>query len=477
MRWWGWLVDLCLIAACAAVAAMLRQDANWDQLQYHYWYPWQLFNGGFTDPDLYGGRFQNPLAQVPFYLIVNSFTPQIAQAVLGGLAGISVVMVRRIGMRVLPGEGGPLVVISTIGALLGALGAAFRSELGTSYSDILLAGLLLGALLLALREQPLLAGLLAGAAVGLKYTSAPFVLALLVAVLIVRWRAVGWWVLGTAAGWALTGAVWAWSLWRTYDSPVFPFWNTVFASPWYPQENLTDERYGVAGWQQGLRWPWDMATGEARVLDLAVRDARWLLLIGAVALILAAGRRVGRDAWAVLAFTVVGLVTWLAVFGIIRYAIPAEMLAGLLIMLSLALWLTVQEAVAVSLLIAISTAVWTQTAQGRRVDFGSQWFNVEPGAFDRVAPGDVVLVDGQYPSAFLLPGQLPKDVQVHVVQKDFVGTPLQDWLEKELRGERVWVVTGRPPSQVDPAIGTIDYEDCTRIRSNVVDRWLCPLSL
>jgi hypothetical protein len=67
---------------------------------------------------------------------------------------------------------------------------------------------------------------------------------------------------------------------------------------------------------------------------------------------------------------------------------------------------------------------------------------------------------------------------VHVVQKDFLGTPLQGWLERDLAGaDRVWVVTGRPPSQVDPALGTIDYDNCTRIRSNVVDRWLCPLSL
>jgi len=57
VRRWNILVDACLLAVCAVVAALLEQDANWDQLQYHFWYPWQLFHGGFTDPDLYGGRF------------------------------------------------------------------------------------------------------------------------------------------------------------------------------------------------------------------------------------------------------------------------------------------------------------------------------------------------------------------------------------------------------------------------------------
>ena len=58
-------------------------------------------------------------------------------------------------------------------------------------------------------------------------------------------------------GWLVTGAAWALNLWRTYDSPVFPFWNTVFGSPWFPGENLTDDRYGVSGLGQWLQWPWD----------------------------------------------------------------------------------------------------------------------------------------------------------------------------------------------------------------------------
>ena len=469
---WNLLVDGCLIVVCAAAAALLKQDANWDQLQYHYWYPWQLFHGGFTDPDLYGGRFQNPLPQVPFYLL-TSLHPVAAQAALGALAGVAAVVTRRIAVRVLDGG----LATSTAAALLAVVGAGFRSELGTSYSDVLLAAMLLGGLLLVLREQPLLAGLLAGAAVGLKYTSAPFALALLLALLVVRWRGLLWWVIGAAVGWVVTGGAWAWQLWRTYDSPVFPFWNTVFGSPWFPASNLTDERYGVAGLQGWLHWPWDMARGTARVLDLPVRDPRWLILLAALVLIAAGARRMTRSGWAVLVFTMSGLVLWLAVFGVIRYAIPAEMAAAVVIVLAIAAWCGPRATVAMTLVLTVAAGLLTASAQSRRVDFGQRWYEVEAGAFDRVLPGDVILVDGQYPSTFLLPGNVPDGVGVHVVQKDFTGTALQDWLEAELaEAERVWVLTGRPPSQVDPAVGTIDYDQCTRVRSNVVDRWLCRMS-
>lgn len=495
MRRWNLLADSGLVAACALIAVLLEQDANWDQLQYHFWYPWQLFHGGISDPDLYGGRFQNPLPQVPFFLFASWLNPPLAQALLGALAGVSAILTRRIAMRVLPVAGPWQIALSTAAALLGIVGAGFRSELGTSYSDVLLAGLLLGGMLLILRAQPratFTAGLLAGAAVGLKYTSAPFAVAAAVALLVLpndRLRRVGLWLAGAVLGWISTGALWAWNLWLVYDSPVFPFWNSLFGSRWFLDANLTDDRYGVSGIQGWLRWPWDMAMGSARVLDLQVRDPRWLLLVAASALIAAwfwrsgrtdaAGpRAVNAEGRAVLTFTVVGLVLWLGVFGVIRYAIPAEMTAAVLIVWSLSLWLSARVTLAVSLALTIGAGLLTQSGQGRRVEFGQRWYEVEPGAFGRVKPGDVVLVDGQFPSSFLLPEQLPAGVQTHIVQKDFTGTPLVGWLEAELeQARRVWVVTDGPPSQVDPAIGTINYDRCTRIRSNVVNRKLCPVKL
>jgi hypothetical protein len=177
-----------------------------------------------------------------------------------------------------------------------------------------------------------------------------------------------------------------------------------------------------------------------------------------------------------MVFTVTGTAGWLTVFGVIRYAIPAELMIGVLVVLALAVWLRPQVTVALGLILSLAAGLWTQSAQSRRVAFGQSWYEVQPGGFDRVLPGDVVLVDGQYPSTFLLPGQLPEGVDVHVVQKDFTGTPLQGWLEREIADRRAWVVTGKPPTQIDAGLGSIDYDNCSRIRSNVVDRWLCPLS-
>lgn len=478
-------MDITLVAACATVAALLEQDANFDQLQYHYWYPWQLFHGGFTDPDLYGGRFQNPLAQVPFYLLASSLTPQWAQAVLGGLAGIAAVLSRRIAAVVLPYEGGRQLAVSTVAAILGVTAAGFRSELGTSYSDVLLTSVLLGGLLLVLRAQPraaLVAGALAGAAVGVKYTAAPFALASLAALVVLPGRRApraGLWVAGAALGWVVTGAAWAAHLWRTYDSPVFPFWNSVFGSPWYPAENLTDDRYGVTGLGGLLTWPWDMATGAARVLDLPVADPRWLLLVLALVVAAVRHRDVRPPAAAVLVFTAVGTLTWLTVFGVLRYAIPAELMACVLIVWAVSLLADWQTTLVVAVALVLFAGLLTESAAGRRVPYGHQWYEVDAGPLSKVRAGDAVLVDGEYPGTFVLPGTLPDGVDVHVVQKDYTPTPLLRWLRERLGdADRVWVVTGRGPrTQVGGVVGRIEYKKCRRIETNVVDRWLCPVRL
>jgi hypothetical protein len=220
-----------------------------------------------------------------------------------------------------------------------------------------------------------------------------------------------------------------------------------------------------------------MATGQARVLDLPVRDPRWLLLIAALVVILVLHKRITAAGTAVVTYTVSGLLIWLAVFGVIRYAIPAEMLTAVLVIWAISLLAQPRVTVVVGLALAIAAGLLTQSASGRRVEFGKQWYAVEPGAFSRVQPGDALLVDGQYPSTFLLPGNLPPDVEAYVVQKDFTGTAMLGWLKTELdAAQNVWVVTGPDQTQID-AVGTIERDACTRIRSNVVDRWLCPVTL
>ena len=74
-----WYADALLFVACvssaSAVALWLRQDANWDLQNYHFYDPWAWLNGRIFDWDLAAAQLQtflNPLADVPFYLLVTA---------------------------------------------------------------------------------------------------------------------------------------------------------------------------------------------------------------------------------------------------------------------------------------------------------------------------------------------------------------------------------------------------------------------
>ena len=88
--------------------------------------PVALLHGGFTDPDLCRRSLPEPAAAGAVLLLADSLNPQVAQALLGAMAGVAaVLMTWRIAMRVLPFDGGWQVAVSTGAAVLAMVGAGF----------------------------------------------------------------------------------------------------------------------------------------------------------------------------------------------------------------------------------------------------------------------------------------------------------------------------------------------------------------
>lgn len=92
------LLALAILAA-GLVSIATGQDANWDLLNYHRYNPWAWFNGryGFDLAPAQLQTFHNPLADVPFHLMVTADWPPRAIAfALAVPAGIAVYLVYRI---------------------------------------------------------------------------------------------------------------------------------------------------------------------------------------------------------------------------------------------------------------------------------------------------------------------------------------------------------------------------------------------
>ena len=255
---------------------------------------------------------------------------------------------------------------TAIATILAASGAAVISQAGATFNETQISALVLASVLLLVRELDsnstsprapilLLAGGLLGAAVGLKFTCAIYApaaaLASMATLPIKRWPT---WALllvaGGMGGIALGGGWWAYKLYETYGNPVFPFFNAVFRSPWYPPANFFDRRFLPHDTAQALFYPFFWLSNQPKlVTEVPFRDGRvavafalGLAVCGIVALRACSraawnGRNIGtiisanRPQIFMLLFAALSYLFWLCTTSILRYGIPVEVSAGLII--------------------------------------------------------------------------------------------------------------------------------------------------
>ena len=278
---------------------------------------------------------------------------------------------------------------------------------------------LLAALLLALRAAVLsplrpptativLAGALAGAAVGLKLTNAPFVVALGGALAVALWagrqpvaRPLGLLLGGGALGFALAAGPWMLRLWHDWGNPFFPFFDTLFAAGRPPAPIGRDPRFLPQGALEWLFFPFTWALSDTpRSSEMEMRDPRLALaFLALVALALGARRCLARPATAFLAaFLLLSYLLWLLVFSIYRYAVLIEALSCLLALLAVAAFSPRRRTALLAVLLVASSVVATDPPAWGRAPHGPRYLNA---ALPELPAGALLLLGRDEPLAYL----------------------------------------------------------------------------
>ena len=383
-------------------ATHVGAEADWDLRNYHLYDGFALLRG-LLGRDIAPAQLQSfyaPLLDLLHALALAALNrhPVLLGAVLALPQGLAAFLAFRLARR-LGLNAGP----AAAAALIGVTGAAGTSCFASAMSEMLPASALLGAILLAEAETAGFAGLLAGAAVGMKLTAAPFAVG--IALVAARRGRFG---LGAVAGAAASaGWWWAWLAWR-YGDPVFPIYNQVFHSPWIAAVPFTDARFyphGVwAALSRPLRWAlWAAPLGS----ELKLRDPRLALGLLGLAGLLARRHPLAPRLAAVWG---VGYALWAALFGIERYLVTLEVLSGPLLLGGLApLFARRTRGVALAAACVLAAAVMSWTV-------APDWGHAPPGPravavhLPKLPPRSlVVMLDGApmgYVAAFA-----PRDVR------------------------------------------------------------------
>ena len=182
-RFEPWAVILGSLLAGAAHTWLAGEDTSWDWQNYHEYSAFALINGRFNEDVAPGGiqTFLNPVAYVPAYLLRHYVGAPFWGMILGSIHGLNLALIYWFSRSVLGSAANAWTLAASV--IIAAFGPMTLSEVGTSFADILTALPVIGGLGLILsakaqdRTAYVLAGLLIGAAVGLKLTNMVFLLA------------------------------------------------------------------------------------------------------------------------------------------------------------------------------------------------------------------------------------------------------------------------------------------------------------
>src|SRR5258707_5041194 len=238
-RFEPWAVILGSLLAGAAYAWFAGEDTSWDWQNYHEYGAFALINGRFNEDVAPAGiqSFLNPVAYVPAYLLRHYAGARFWGMILGSLHGLNLALIYWFSRAVLGSAANTWTLAASV--IIAAFGPMTLSEVGTSFADILTALPVIGGVGLILsaraedRRSFVLAGLLIGAAAGLKLTNMVFFIGAAGSLLFAArpLAALSYFLLGGAIGALGTGGAWSWMLWRQFGNPGVRLFYSVFRSP------------------------------------------------------------------------------------------------------------------------------------------------------------------------------------------------------------------------------------------------------
>ena len=338
------------------VSAFLEYEVMWDYVNYHHYNGFAFLNGrlGYDIAPASVLTYFNPLLDAVTFLLSEKLDefPTLYAFLSGFPFGLLLFIGFLISGLLIPAAPS----LRALAVCVSGTGFAVFSQIGTSSHELFLSVLILTALYLLgkelFSEQPaqkkvpfLLAGLLLGAAAGLKYTTGIYCVCTTFCLLVfykrLTIRQFLCFACGGAAGFLATNGFWMYVLYKQFQNPFFPLFNKIFDSPFFLPVNYTEKIYlANRTVLQTLLLPFILIVhfDENFVGAVSFSDARWAFgtIIFFLALYKTKGfKELNAETRFFVLWTTSAYLLWLFLSSVVRYAAPVEILIGIFIIKSL----------------------------------------------------------------------------------------------------------------------------------------------
>ena len=119
-------------------------------------------------------------------------------------------------------------------------------------------------------------------------------------------------------------------IYRFTGSPIFPFYNGIFKSPYWSQGAAFDPRWGPHGLFETIAWPVVMFFRPERLCEFTAYSGRLSIGFVLAAICVVIARR-DREIRSIAFITLLGSILWSASSGYIRYALYLELTSGVVL--------------------------------------------------------------------------------------------------------------------------------------------------
>ena len=348
------LLFVVCICISGIVSLIMGQDVGIDLLNYHLYIPYAFLHHRLGTDLIAAGpvhTFFNPLPDIPYFLLfyyLNDW-PRLTAFLKAVYSGIILFTLCKWVPLLFKGKSWQNKVLKIalicfaltgLGALL-QVGFASNEELMTCFA-VIGAYLLFrgtdGQLHFRLKHI-LLATFLVSFATGLKYTAAPAACGVGLCCLFLLIKNKSSFkaylaVMGTAlGGFLLTNGYFLWQKWHLFGNPLFPFFNHIFKSPFFPAISLPNSTLTPHTWQEYLFLP----LLRLNYPDFGEYRLDFRLLLGLISFVILAVSGLvfyikKRRALSKNYLLLIGLFTgtyipWIILFGNTRYSILLEILS------------------------------------------------------------------------------------------------------------------------------------------------------
>ncbi len=469
------LIILSFIAS-GLISIRLGQDCNWDLRNYHFYNAYSFLYGRLTF-DIVPAQiqsFHNPLLDLPFYWMITHIPPILYGFLVGGVQGINIWLIYKITYFILIDlSETKRRLVSLSAGITGYLGAANISELGTTFHDNVTSLFILGGLLLFVssvlknrahticlsRVKVIAAGFLMGLATGLKLPAAIYSPAFALSLLSIGRT---WKVRITNAILAslsiVTGILAGMGYWMSillsnFSSPLFPYYNGIFKSPYYEPFNVFDERWFPRDKYQILFYPFHFLKHSTLVNEVGFRDIRFALcyLLLMLFLFIILYKRIVRNysphaisnslefqdsskniSVFIMIFFVASYVFWQKMFSVYRYLLPLELLSPLFIMIIVRnifpferVFTKLTIGVFALMIVTLSPMHW------ERAHWGKSFFDVKIPPPEKMAGATVILASDDALS-YIIPF-FPKTTRFVSVRNNLITPDYNNLLTEKIR--------------------------------------------